>query len=82
MPLTLKKQTEQKIKRIAEQTGIPEAEIIDKVLDVLLIAKEIAGLRELTEDSSYWQQRYLDTLALDEERLAKLDHDEERNLGQ
>jgi hypothetical protein len=82
MNITLTKQTKQRLKQVAEQTGIPEADIVDRALDVFLITEEIGGLKELTDDISYWQQRYFDTLALDEERLATLDYDERRNLGQ
>jgi len=82
MNITLNNQTKQRLKRAAEQTGIPEGDIIDRALDVLLITEQIGGLKELAEDMSYWQQRYFDTLVLDEERLAALDYDEGRNLGQ
>jgi hypothetical protein len=32
--------------------------------------KNSVDLKELTDDMSFWQQRYFDTLALDEERIA------------
>ena len=82
MNITLTKQTKHRLKQVAEQTGIPEADIVDRALDVLLITEEIGGLKELADDISYWQQRYFDTLALDEERFAALDYDQRRNLGQ
>ena len=69
MNITLNNQTKQRLKRAAEQTGIPEGDIIDRALDVFLITEQIGGLKELAEDMSYWQQRYFDTLVLDEERL-------------
>jgi predicted DNA-binding protein len=80
--LKLKKETTQRLKQVADQTGIPEADIIDRALDVYLITEELGGLKELTEDINFWQERYLDTLTLDENRLARLDHEEGRNLGQ
>jgi len=82
MNITLTKQTKHRLKQVAEQTGIPEADIVDRALDVLLITEEIGGLKELADDISYRQQRYFDTLALDEERFAALDYDQRRNLGQ
>jgi len=80
--ITLKNQTQQRLKHVAQATGMAEADIVDRALDVFLITEELGGLKELAEDMSYWQQRYFDTLAFDEERLAKLDYDERRNLGQ
>jgi hypothetical protein len=80
--ITLNNQTQQRLKQVARQTGIPEADIVDRALDMFLIAEALGGLRDLAEDMSYWQQRYLDTVALDEERIANLDYDEGRNLGQ
>jgi hypothetical protein len=82
MAITLKNHTEQKLKRVAEETGMPESDIVDRALDVFLITEELGGLKELAEDMNYWQQRYLDTLALDEERLADSTYDERRDLGQ
>lgn len=76
MTITLKNHTEQKLKRVAEETGIPESEVVDRALDVFLITEELGGLKELAEDMSYWQQRYLDTLMLDDARLADLNYDE------
>ena len=80
--ITLNNQTQQRLKQVARQTGIPEADIVDRALDMFLITEALGGLRDLAEDRSYWQQRYLDTVALDEERIANLDYDEGRNLGQ
>ena len=68
--ITLKNQTQQRLKHVAEQTGLPEADIVDRALDVFLITEQLGGLKELAEDINYWQQRYFDTLALDEERRA------------
>ncbi len=68
--ITLKNQTQQRLKRVAEQTGMPAADIVDRALDVFLITEQLGGLKELAEDINYWQQRYFDTLALDEERRA------------
>lgn len=82
MHITLKNQTQQRLKRVAEQTGIPEGDIIDRALDMFLITEELDGLKELADDMSYWQQRYLDTHALDEERMGDPNYDERRNLGQ
>ena len=82
MSIILKNQTQYRLKQAAEQTGIPEADILDQALDLFLITEQLGGLKELRDDMDYWQQRYLDTLGFDEERLAKLDHDEGRNLGQ
>jgi len=62
--ITLKNQTQQRLKRVAEQTGMPEADIVDRALDVFLITEQLGGLKELAEDINYWQQRYFDTLAL------------------
>ena len=76
MTIELKNKTAQRLKQIAEQTGIPEGEIVDKALNIFLITEELGGVKELAEDSNFWQQRYLDTLAFEEERLADPDHDE------
>jgi hypothetical protein len=76
MTITLKNHTEQKLKRVAEETGIPESDIVDRALDVFLITEELGGLKDLADDMSYWQQRYLDTLMLDEERRADPNYDE------
>jgi hypothetical protein len=82
LSLKLKKETTQRLKRVAAQTGIPEEDIVDRALDVYLITEEIGGLKELADDINFWQERYFDTLALDEERLADINYDEGRNLGQ
>jgi hypothetical protein len=78
----LKKQTQDRIKRVTEQTGIPEADVIDRALDVLLMTEEMAGIKELADDTHYWQERYFDTLALEDERLAELDYDKGRDMGE
>ena len=80
--LKLNKETTQRLKRVAAQTGIPEADIVDRALDVFLITAELGGLKELAEDIHFWQARYFDTLALDEERLADPDYEEGRDVGQ
>jgi hypothetical protein len=74
--------TQRKIKHVSEQTGIPEPEVLDRALDMLLLTEEMHGLHELKDDMDFWQQRYLDTLALENERIAELDHDKGRNMGE
>ena len=39
--ITLKNQTQQRLKRVAEQTGMPEADIVDRALDVFLITEQL-----------------------------------------
>ena len=67
---------------MTEQMGIPEADMIDRALDVLLMTEEMAGIKALADDTRYWQERYVDTLALEDEHLAKLDHDKGRDMGE
>ena len=70
MTIALKNKTAQRLKRVAEQTGISETEIVDRALDVFLVTEQLGGLKELADDMNFWQQRYIDTLALDETSLA------------
>jgi hypothetical protein len=76
MQATIDQQTQVKIRQVSEETGIPEPEVLDRALDMLLLTEEMHGLRELKDDMDFWQQRYFDTLALEDERLANLDHDQ------
>lgn len=43
--------------------------------------EEMHSLRELKNDLDFWQQRYLDTLKLEDERMANLDYDEGGDMG-
>ena len=81
MQETLDQQTQVKIKQVAEETGIPEPEVLHRALDMLLLTEEMHGLRELKDDLDFWQQRYFDTLVLEDERIATLDYDQGRDLG-
>ena len=81
MQATIDQQTQEKIRQVAEETGIPEPEVLPRALDMLLLTEEMHGLRELKDDLDFWQQRYLDTLMLEDERMANLDYDEGRDMG-
>ena len=75
MQATIDQQTQEKIKQVSEETGIPEPEVLDRALDMLLLTEEMHGLRDLKDDMDFWQQRYLDTLATEDERIATLEYD-------
>ena len=81
MQVTIDQKIQGKIKQVAEETGIPEPEVLHRALDMLLLTEEMRGLRELKDDLDFWQQRYLDTLMLEDERMANLDYDEGRDMG-
>jgi len=81
MQVTIDQQIQGKIKQVAEETGIPEPEVLHRALDMLLLTEEMHGLRALKDDLDFWQQRYLDTLMLEDERMANLDYDEGRDMG-
>jgi hypothetical protein len=81
MQATIDQQTQEKIPQVAEETGILEPEVLDRALDMLLLTEELHGLRELKDDMDFWQQRYLDTLALEDERLANLEYDQGGTMG-
>jgi Ribbon-helix-helix domain len=81
MQATIDQQTQEKIKQVSEETGIPEPEVLDRALDMLLLTEEMHGLRDLKDDMDFWQQRYLDTLDLEDERLATLEYDQGRDMG-
>ena len=81
MQATIDQQTQEKIRQVSEETGIPEPEVLDRALDMLLLTEEMHGLRALKDDLDFWQERYFDTLALEDERIAKLDYDQGRDMG-
>ena len=81
MQANIDQQTQEKIRQVSEETGIPEPEVLDRALDMLLLTEEMHGLRELKDDLDFWQQRYFDTLALEDERIAKLDYDQGGTMG-
>jgi hypothetical protein len=81
MQVTIDQHTQEKIKQVAEETGIPEPEVLDRALDMLRLTEEMHGLRALKDDMDFWQQRYLDTLALEDERIATLEYDEGGDMG-
>jgi hypothetical protein len=81
MQVTIDQQTQGKIKQVSEETGIPEPEVLHRALDILLLTEEMHGLRALKDDLDFWQQRYLDTLALEDERIAELDYDQGGTMG-
>ena len=81
MQATIDQQTQVKIKQVAEETGIPEPEVLGRALDMLLLTEEMHGLRELKDDMDFWQERYFDTLVLEDERIATLDYDQGRDMG-
>jgi hypothetical protein len=81
MQATIDQHTQEKIRQVAEETGIPEPEVLDRALDMLLLTEEMHGLRELKDDINFWQQRYHDTLALEDERMANLEYDEGGDMG-
>ncbi len=82
MTIKLDEQTQNKLRHASEQTGIPEPEVINRALDVFLLAEEMQGLKQLKEDMDYWQNLSRETLALTDKRIAKLNHDERGDLGQ
>jgi hypothetical protein len=65
MQATIDQQTQEKIRQVSEETGIPEPEVLHRALDMLLLTEEMHGLRELKDDIDFWQERYFDTLVLD-----------------
>ena len=81
MQATIDQQTQEKIRQVSQETGIPEPEVLDRALDMLLLTEEMHGLRALKDDLDFWQQRYFDTLALEDERIAKLDYDQGGTMG-
>jgi hypothetical protein len=81
MQATIDQQTQEKIKQVSEETGIPEPEVLHRALDMLLLTEEMHGLRALKDDMDFWQQRYFDTLALEDERIATLDYDKGGTMG-
>ena len=81
MQATIDQQTQEKIRQVSEETGIPEPEVLDRALDMLLLTEEMHGLRALKDDLDFWQQRYLDTLAFEDERIATLDYDKGGDMG-
>ena len=81
MQATIDQQTQEKIRQVSEETGIPEPEVLDRALDMLLLTEEMHGLRALKDDLDFWQQRYLDTLAFEDERIATLDYDQGGTMG-
>ena len=81
MQATIDQQTQEKIRQVSEETGIPEPEVLDRALDMLLLTEEMHGLRALKDDLDFWQQRYFDTLALEDERIATLDYDQGGTMG-
>jgi hypothetical protein len=81
MQATIDQQTQEKIRQVAEETGIPEPEVLDRALDMLLLTEEMHGLRALKDDIDFWQERYFDTLAFEDERLANLAYDEGGTMG-
>jgi hypothetical protein len=81
MQATIDQQTQEKIKQVSEETGIPEPEVLDRALDMLLLTEEMHGLRALKDDLDFWQQRYLDTLKLEDERMANLEYDQGGHMG-
>ena len=81
MQATIDQQTQEKIRQVAEETGIPELEVLDRALDMLLLTEEMHGLRELKDDIDFWQERYFDTLVLEDKRIATLDDDQGRDMG-
>ena len=46
MQATIDQQTQEKIRQVSEETGIPEPEVLDRALDMLLLTEEIRGLRD------------------------------------
>ena len=81
MQATIDQQTQEKIRQVAEETGIPEPEVLDRTLDMLLLTEEMHGLRDLKDDIDFWQERYFDTLVLEDERLANLEYDQGGTMG-
>jgi hypothetical protein len=81
MQTTIDQQTQEKIRQVSEETGIPEPEVLHRALDMLLLTEEMHGLRALKDDLDFWQQRYFDTLALEDERIATFDYDQGGTMG-
>jgi hypothetical protein len=76
MSLTLTEHTEKKLKSAATQFGVSEAEVVERALDILLLAEEVHGLARLKDDIEYWQGLYTQSAALTDERLAQHTHGE------
>jgi hypothetical protein len=63
---------QKKLQRAMDETGYSEHELLSRALDVFLVAEEAAALRSLTKESEAWQDLYDESLALEDDRLAKL----------
>ncbi len=55
MPLTLNKQTQKKLTHVAETTGLPEQDVVDRALDILIRVSADNKLQELKEERADWQ---------------------------
>jgi hypothetical protein len=63
---------QKKLQRAMDETGYSEHELLSRALDVFLVAEEAAALRNLAKESEAWQDLYDESLALEDDRLAKL----------
>jgi hypothetical protein len=71
MTITLTPQNEAKLRRAIIETGMDAPELLDRALDSYL-----QDVKMLNEETKYWQGLYMDTLALEDERLANLTDEE------
>ena len=53
MQATIDQQTQEKIRQVSEETGIPEPEVLHRALDMLLLTEEMHGLRALGSVPQY-----------------------------
>ena len=63
---------QKKLERAMNETGYSEHELLSRALDVFLVAEEAAAMAQLNKESEAWQDLYAESLALEDERLAKL----------
>ena len=78
MTITLTPQNEAKLRRAISETGMEAPELLDRALDTYL-----QDVKMLAEETKYWQGLYMDTFALEDERLANLpdeEYDYRRNM--
>jgi hypothetical protein len=63
---------QKKLERAMNETGYSEHELLSRALDVFLVAEEAAAMAQLNKELEAWQDLYAESLALEDERLAKL----------
>lgn len=75
MTIILDEKSEKKLKKAAEHAGLSDVDALNRAIDVFLLASEMEDIKKLQEDMAYWESAYLETLALEDERIANLSND-------